>query len=277
MKISEVMTKAKDKTRKFAKDVIGKIAQASPSKEGKASGKHTIAIIHFNTPELTEAAILSVRKQCAYNYDIVVFDNSTERPFTLKMEGVRVIDNTKGKYVNFDKELAKYPDKQIEYNRIANWASVKHMLSVQKLWELIPGGFILLESDVLLKRDIGFLWDEKFAACGKVQFFRGKRIERDRLIPFLCYLNVPLLVDNGARYFDPKRSWGLMKDDTNPCNWYDTGACVLEDIINTKPALVCRNYDNLDRCYLHFANASWRRNDKESHIKWLNQNQNLWK
>lgn len=238
--------------------------------------KKTVAIINYNTPELTEAAILSLRKQCKEDYAVVVFDNSDKRPFTKKMKGVRRIDNTKGQFVDFDAELAKYPDKQIEYNRIANWASVKHMLSVQKLWELIPGGFILLESDVLLKCDIGFLWDEKYAACGRVQFFKGRRIERDRLIPFLCYLNVPLLVANGARYFDPKRSWGLMKDDSNPCNWYDTGACVLEDIINTKPALVCRNYDNLDQMFVHFANGSWRRNDRDAHLEWLRQNKKLW-
>ena len=238
--------------------------------------KKTVAIINYNTPELTEAAILSLRKQCKEDYAVVVFDNSDKRPFTKKMKGVRRIDNTKGQYVDFDAELAKYPDKQIEYNRIANWASVKHMLSVQKLWELIPGGFILLESDVLLKCDIGFLWDEQYAACGRVQFFKGRRIERDRLIPFLCYLNVPLLVANGARYFDPKRSWGLMKDDSNPCNWYDTGACVLEDIINTKPALVCRNYDSLDQMFVHFANGSWRRNDRDAHLEWLRQNKKLW-
>lgn len=238
--------------------------------------KKTVTIINFNTPELTEAAILSLRKQCAEDYAVVVFDNSDQRPFTKKMKGVRRIDNTKQQIINFDEELAKYPDKQMEYNRIANFASVKHMMTVQKLWELIPQGFILLESDVLLRRDIGFLWDEKYAACGKVQWFKNKRIERDRLIPFLCYLNVPLLSANGARYYDPKRSWGLMKDDTNPCNWYDTGACVLEDIIKTKPQLVVRIYNNLDNCFVHFANASWRRNDKESHIQWLQQHKDLW-
>ncbi len=86
--------------------------------------KKTVAIINYNTPELTEAAILSLRKQCKEDYAVVVFDNSDKRPFTKKMKGVRRIDNTKGQYVDFDAELAKYPDKQIEYNRIANWASV---------------------------------------------------------------------------------------------------------------------------------------------------------
>ena len=49
---------------------------------------------------------------------------------------------------------------------------MKHMMSVQKLWELVPNGFILLESDVLLKKSIDFLWDERFAATGKVRHFQ---------------------------------------------------------------------------------------------------------
>ena len=69
--------------------------------------KQTIAIIHFNTPELTEACILSIRKQ-GCDWPIVVFDNSREvtfppgegmpdrtveaHPFKKKMKGVKVID-----------------------------------------------------------------------------------------------------------------------------------------------------------------------------------------
>lgn len=263
MDMKRLMNKARNLiTPKQAAPVIG-------------SGK-TVAIIHFNTPELTEAAILSLRKHGGESWQVVVFDNSDQRPWDKEMDGVIRIDNTKGQYVDFDAELAKYPDKQMEYNRIANFASVKHMLSVQKLWDLIPGGFILLESDVLLRKDISFLWDERFAACGKVQWLQKKRIERDRLAPFLCYLNVPLLKKHGARYFDPQRSWGLLKDDTNPCNWYDTGACLLEDIVKTKPALVARNYPDLDKCFVHYTNGSWRRNNREDHLMWLQQHKDLW-
>ena len=82
--------------------------------------KQTIAIIHFNTPELTEACILSIRKQ-GCQWPIVVFDNSSDitipagtngndpkeetiikaRPFRQKMKGVKVIDNTKGQVIDF--------------------------------------------------------------------------------------------------------------------------------------------------------------------------------
>ena len=68
--------------------------------------RKTVAIVHFNTPELTEAAILSIRKHGGKDYRIVVFDNSDKRPFP-KRENVEIIDNTQGKIINFDLELAK--------------------------------------------------------------------------------------------------------------------------------------------------------------------------
>ena len=43
--------------------------------------KKTVAIINFNTPELTEAAILSLRKHGGEDYKVVVFDNSADIDF----------------------------------------------------------------------------------------------------------------------------------------------------------------------------------------------------
>ena len=131
--------------------------------------KKQIAIVHYNTPELTEAAILSLRKHTGTRYDVTVFYNSDKRPFKAKMQGVKVIDNTKGKYIDFEAELAKFPNKCWDLAKKSNYGSAKHIMSVQKLWELLPGGFILMESDILLKDDIGFMWQEEFAAVGKVQ------------------------------------------------------------------------------------------------------------
>ena len=70
-----------------------------------------VAIVHFNTPELTEACILSIRKHGGKDYHITVFDNSDQRPFTMKMDGVTVLDNTKGQIVDFDSLLSQYPKK----------------------------------------------------------------------------------------------------------------------------------------------------------------------
>jgi hypothetical protein len=232
--------------------------------------KKTIAIVHFNTPELTEASIMSVRKNCEEDYQIIVFDNSDTRPFKRRMRGVKVVNNTKGEIIDFDAELAKFPDLEVKLGERSGNGSVKHILSVQKLWELIPDGFILLESDVLIRKSIDFLWDENFSACGKVQYFKNPaRREHDRLLPFLCYMNVKKLVENGARYYDPMRCWNLQPGRENPANWWDTGATLLDDIRKTKPALVCRCYPKLDDYYLHYRGGSWMGNDTENQKKWL--------
>ena len=202
--------------------------------------KQTVAIVHYNTPEMTEAAIMSLRKQTGMRYDVVVFDNSDKRPFTAKMQGVKVIDNTNGKYIDFEAELAKYPDKCWELAWRSNYGSAKHIMSVQKLWKLIPEGFILMESDILLTKNINFLWDEQYAACGKAQWFRGR---------------------TGTK---------------NPNNWYDTGASFLEDIVKTKPQLVARLYRDLDHYYIHYTGGSWRQNDVNNQLAWLEANKALW-
>ena len=245
--------------------------------------KKQVAIVHFNTPELTRAAILSLRKVSGMKYDVVVFDNSDKRPFvpagdpTGTMANVKVIDNTKGQVIDFEKELAKYPDKCLDLAWRSNYGSAKHIMSVQKLWEYLPDGFILMESDILLTKNINFLWDEQYAACGKVQWFRNRTKERDRLLPFLCYLNVPLLQANGARYFDPERCWSLSPGGmANINNWYDTGASLLEDIVKTKPQLVARLYRDLDHYYVHYTGGSWRQSDLENQKRWLEEHRDLW-
>jgi hypothetical protein len=239
--------------------------------------KKSIGIIHYNTPELTETCILSIRK-VGCDWPVTVLDNSDARPFSKRMKGVKVLNNRKQQLINFDEELALYPDKCWEMARKSNYGSVKHMMSVQYLFDVLPEGFILVESDVIITQPFDFLWDEQYAACGKAQWFRGRRIEHDRLLPWLCYLNVPLLTANGAKYYDPNRSWGLQPGGTsNPNNWYDTGASILEDIINTKPQLTARLYPNLDKYYVHYCGGSWRGNDIKRQAEWLIKNEAYWK
>ena len=87
------------------------------------TGEREVAMVHFNTPEITTAAILSLRKHGGEKYHVTIFDNSADsetslglnkaRPFKLpkdkaereKLGDVTVIDNTKGQIIDFDKEL----------------------------------------------------------------------------------------------------------------------------------------------------------------------------
>lgn len=238
----------------------------------------TIAIIHYNTPELTEACILSLRKT-GCDWPVQVFDNSDQRPFSKKMKGVKVLNNRKGQFINFENELAFYPARCWEIAKQSNFGSFKHILSVQKLWELLPDGFILVESDVLLKKDISTLWMEEYASVGRIQWHqKGNQFDIPRMLPHLCYMNVPLLTENGARYFDPKRCWAIVGNGKGvKGNWYDTGAAMLEDIIKTKPQLVARNILDLDTYYIHYRGGSWRQNDLKEQAEWLKANEELWK
>ena len=241
--------------------------------------KKTIAIIHFNTPELTEACILSIRKHGGKDYRVVVFDNSDNRPFRVQMAGVEVMDNTKGEILNLDAMMEAYPhrDRSIGCAKGCDFGSAKHMMTVQKLWELLPDGFVLVESDVLLKASIDHLWMEDYASVGHNQLHQPQNpFGIGRVCPMLCYMNVPLLTKYGARYFDPERTYGLLAGGRqNRNNWYDTGSVMFEDIKKTKPELHGKHVD-IRELLEHFGSGSWRNNDMKAQAEWLKQHRKLW-
>lgn len=235
-----------------------------------------IAIVHYNTPELTEALILSIRK-VSCQWPVTVLDNSDARPFTRRIKGVKVLNNRKQQLVNFDDELAKYPDKCEGLAYKGNFASVKHMMSVQYLFGVLKDGFILMDSDILISKPFDYLWDETYGASGHVEWNEKRGIGPDRLKPFLCYLNVPLLTKYGARFYDPQRSWGLQAGGERAiANRYDTGGSLLYDIRQKKPLLRCRNWQYLEDGYVHYGAASYHKTDIKEQAAWLKQHENLW-
>ena len=238
--------------------------------------KRTVAIVHFNTPELTEAAILSVKKHGGDDYEFVIFDNSDKRPFTKKMKGVKILNNRKGRIINFDKELAKYPDRDPDYGSShgCNFGSDKHMMSVQKLWELIPDGFVLMDSDVLIKQNIDFMFMDDECCCGHLTHCAGPD-QIERLAPFLLWINVPMCKAGGARFFDPDRAWALHKGIGDKRNFWDTGAAFLNDIRRLKPQ--CHGITiNIKPLIEHFGGGSWVKNDLAQQQAWLEEHRDLW-
>ena len=237
--------------------------------------KRNIAIVHFNTPELTEACIKSIRKHDGEDYQIFLFDNSTTRPFKHRMKGIKLFNNTKGKYINFDKELEKFPGR---IEKIGDWAncgfgSAKHQMSVQKLWELINEPFLLVESDVLITKPLDeFFSYPDYATVGyKCDHQKGNKFELGRMMPMLCWMNVPVLQENGAKYFDPTRTYGLLPNANDKNNWYDTGATLLYDVMRLKPALKGRHLDIRDYM-IHYVSASWKGNNLTAQLDWLDEN-----
>lgn len=263
--------------------------------------KKTVVLINFNTPEMTEAAIMSLWKHGGKDYRIIVFDNSTDvdypesstmaamkmcaRPFTRKMEGVEVIDNTKGQVIDIDAELAKYPDKNSLSVVSNNSGSARHIITVQALFDIVPDGFLLLEPDVLLKKNIDFMFQPNRCAVGYVQEHQpGNRFDIPRLVPMLCYINPKRCKEAGVRYYDPERCWMLTEDRSQKRNWYDTGASFLEDI-KTHKAQGSSGIKLSRDMYLslmdHYGSGSWRRDksrraDNISSEKWLMDRTKLW-
>ena len=242
-------------------------------------GEFVVAIIHYNTPELTRACIGSL----IYNggvedrLRIVVFDNSDSKPFG-DAGGVIVIDNTQGQVIDFDEELAKFPerDRSIGCAKGCEFGSVKHMMTVQKLWELIPTGFVLMESDILITKPIAGFWRQEYSFVGYAQKAQPHNpFNIGRVLPMLCYMNVPLLTKHGARYYDPTRTYGLLPGGRqNRNNWYDTGAVMLEDILAKRPHLKGLHKD-IRPYVVHYGSASWQKNDEKAHLEWIEANRHI--
>ena len=240
--------------------------------------KRQVAIIHYNTPELTEACILSLRKHGGDDYHVLLFDNSTERPFTRQMDGVTIIDNTKGQIIDFDTELEKYPEREekIGVSGKCVFGSVKHMMTVQKLFDLLPDGFVLMESDILLKQSVESFFRPEYSIVGYVQKAQPHNpFHIGRVLPMLCWINVPMLRSEGVNYFDPNRSYGLVGKHDDPHKWYDTGASLLEDILAHRPKLKGLHVD-IRNVIVHYGSGSWDHNNIEKHHKWLEQYRDLW-
>lgn len=236
--------------------------------------KIILCTVHFNTPDLMDALIKSIEMHVP-NYHLYIFDNSDIEPYNTDNEHVTIIDNTKGQIINFDEFLERYPNR-FKYGGKGNgWASAKHCYTIQKCIDMIKKPFILLDSDVLLKKDISELYDPTCVAVGTLRTFH---IKKHRVLPFVCFINPKKMKELNISYFDERRMLGLNFDDNT--DYYDTGASFYEDIKDTG---LFKNIDFSDYI-LHYGSGSWECKSRESkgHTtcsskQWLDQNKMYWK
>lgn len=236
-----------------------------------------VLIIHYNTPELTAATINSLWKHTP-NARVTVFDNSDDRPFSpigldrlnkLNRENglFTLVDNTRGQIVDWDQWLTQFPNKMPCPEN--NWGSAKHCYSVEIMMDIFPDGFVLMDSDVLIRRDIREITDPSVAWSGGVHV-NTKRygVSIPRITPFICWINTPILRQHDIRYFNPDKMWKL--HTASPQCWYDTGAWLLEACNN---AGVAGKRIRLEDYAEHYGGGSWRKHTPES---WLGKFRSLW-
>lgn len=217
-----------------------------------------ICIVHFNTPKLTECLIKSINK-FVHNSTIYIFDNSDKFPFTYKQDNIVYFDNTKGQIINFEKWLNGIKTKVTSLNK---YASAKHCYTIQKCMELINDNFILLDSDVLLKKDISELFDDKYAYVGDVELWQGNK----RVIPYCNFINTKMCKENGVDYYNEKYIVGLTKS----CR-YDTGAYFW-----LKCEKLPHKNINFNDYVVHLDDGSQKYSSTEKQDKWLAQNKSLY-
>jgi len=234
--------------------------------------KKTVCIVHYNTPELTAATVRSLNKH-TQDCRIVVFDNSDTKPFIIP-DGfnrfVEVIDNTKGQIIGFDVYLSQFPDKETGAINKSNYGSAKHCMSVQWLIEHLEEPFVLMDSDILVRRDISELCNPRYAFVGHIVCNTRQRfgLEIYRVEPFLCYINTPKIKVNGVTYFNSNYMWAL--SHKTPNNRYDTGAWFFKDCCqHNLPYLNV----NITPYMIHLGHGSWIDGSAE---EWLKKNKELY-
>lgn len=230
-----------------------------------------VCIVHYNTQQLTAAAIRSLEKHTPGAY-IFVFDNSDRTPFDPAGidADIEILDNTEGQLIDFDRRLACFPDKVPVAN---GYASAKHCMSVQWMFDHLDDEFLLMDSDVLVRRDISPLWDTRKAWVGHVHNHHSRFGNVDRVHPCLCFFNLPVLHANRVTYFNPDKMYAL--SNRRPDNAYDTGCWFYEDC--RAKGLQGADIPDLERYILHLGHGSWKRNKMASASQWLDDNRELWK
>ena len=228
-----------------------------------------IVIIHYNTPYLTECLVRSIN---LFMKDAVIyiFDNSDKSPFTAKFDNVTVFDNTKGQIINFDKWLENYPNKNRSNGRVNKWGSAKHCYSVEKCMQLIDGNFVLLDSDVLLKRDISNLFREDLIYIGSITTQPFSSIKR--VLPFICYINNNMCKEKKIHFFNDNYMHGLFK--TMNADRYDTGAWFYLNCENLPSEKI--KYEDY---VIHYGHGSWNKAGERAVLtkeQWLSRYKKYW-
>lgn len=210
-------------------------------------------IVHYNTPELTNALVLSIYKQCTKIDNIFIFENSDTRKYNVIDKKYEIIiDNSKNKIINFKKIIEKKVKKHIFNETCLNTScgTFNHSMSVEWFYKRQAEPFILLDSDVIIKKDLSELSNNSFCFVSDIYYINGSPI---RIYPFVSYLNVNILHNNKICFCDGKHiypNFSLLQ--------YDTGGWFLNQCINKNLQFKKINYTDY---VSHFGLGSWKKSN----------------
>ena len=224
----------------------------------------TVAICNFNTTQMTTDCIKSIAdKSKLTNIQFVILDNSyLEHKFTvdnsLKNLNIQVLDNTTGKYINFDNALKNFSKIPIKAN---NNGSFKHCFSIQFLLNICKSrDMLLFDSDTILKHAIDFINPAYITIADlEIKYSKDSRCKngiytsQTRFIPFIQYFNCEKILQYKLKYFYANRIHG---GSSISGNYYDTGASFYEDLINRNLPFKKISYTT----YIdHLDHGSWKK------------------
>lgn len=229
-------------------------------------GHRNVVIVNYNTQHLTDCAIRSLNKHTP-GCRVYVFDNSDKEPYRSSFDNVEVIDNTKGHVIDLDKMIESHPDRVPTPEN--TYGSAKHCRSVEACLDILPDGFLLMDSDVLIKRDITPFFDASCAWTGRLQMHTSRfNVTLPRVLPFICYVNVPMMREHGIHYYDDDKMFALT--DRKPDMGYDTGCWFYEECHRLG---LPENHIDIYEYILHFGHGSWLNVNED---EWLEENKQYW-
>lgn len=159
--------------------------------------------------------------------------------------------------------------------------SFNHCENIQLAIDVINDDFVLMDSDAPLIRPIDFV-DSSFITICDEEIYTEEQMKHlkllnntfSRFLPFIQYLNVPLMKSNDVFYYNPNSlkdnlDIGMVEiwNDNSPSLFLDTG-CIFEKQIKIKN-LAWKKIDNTQ--YVdHFGAASYANKDSSEFIdKWM--------
>lgn len=232
-------------------------------------------VVNYNTPLFINYLIKSIDFHVKQPYKIYIFDNSDKYPYVnSNKENIIILDNTKGDIINFETWLKNFPNRFNCWAKNNNWGSAKHCYSVQKCMEIINKNFILLDSDILFKKDPSDIIDLNSFYCGEIITMKTQKLKR--IAPFMCYINVTLCNLYGINYFYSHYMHGLEESAHD----YDTGGAFYKFV---KP--YPHREITLSDYIIHYGQGSWievagktKYIDKHTQTpeEWIDEHKDLW-